>query len=478
MTPLPLSSRRRSAAVWGLLSAISVVWALGLSCNAPRTTTGSDDDDGDGSMPDFAMSMPPKPCEGLACFVANCPPGTETVVSGTVTAPNGTDPIREALVYIPTGGMPDEFPPQVSCEQCNSPVGGKPLALTMTDVDGSFELRRVPATPETPIVIQKGRFRKVVRMNVARCEKQGMTAEMGRLPKTKAEGNLPRMAVATGEWDSIECVLRHVGISDSEFSSPNQAGAVHLYDNESTGGVGAPGQVNVEELLTNSNKMLGYNIIFLNCSDDTNSRQLLKNPQVLKNLLEYVSKGGRLYVTDWSYDFIAQVPEFAPFICFNDDKPCSVTTPHGFNEATGLGRTGTQTNFTADVEQSHPGGKALARWLTYLPEPILGGKVKIDDPVSSYVLIRQMAQDLTKHPSTVWLTADLSGMRRPVSVTFDYPVGPSACGRVLYSSYHTREHSDHTVRFPKYCPSGKPIQQENVLEFLIFELSSCFQPPG
>ena len=92
--------------------------------------------------------MPPKPCEGLACFVANCPPGTETVVSGTVTAPNGTDPIREALVYIPTGGMPDEFPPQVSCEQCNSPFGGKPLALHF--------VQRNRLTLDQPKLVQPG----------------------------------------------------------------------------------------------------------------------------------------------------------------------------------------------------------------------------------------------------------------------------------------------------------------------------------
>jgi hypothetical protein len=224
--------------------------------------------------------------------------------------------------------------------------------------------------------------------------------------------------------------------------------------------------------------MLQYQIIFLNCSDQTYSRALLKDAQVIKNLTDYVTRGGRLYVTDWSYDFIQQVPAFAPFICYNDDKPCTVTTPHGFAEATNGLRTGNQTQFYADVDQTTREGKALAQWLTKLSKPVSGGKVRIDDRVGSYVLVRQMAQDLGKHPSTVWLSADLSGQRRPVSMTFDYPPGPNACGRVLYSSYHTREHDDHMVQFPRYCPTTDMLPQEQVLEFLLFELGACVQPPG
>lgn len=75
--------------------------------------------------------------------ITECPPtGSDTVVYGKVTAPNGVDPIREAIVYVPSSGMPEEFPGEVSCEVCNSPIGGTPVTQAITS-DGTFELRRV-----------------------------------------------------------------------------------------------------------------------------------------------------------------------------------------------------------------------------------------------------------------------------------------------------------------------------------------------
>ena len=464
-------SRRR-----GFVAMVGIAGIALLSCSAPR---GPDPDHDpvaprDLSSVDLALG----PCQGLACFLANCPADSDTTVVGKVTAPNGQDPIRDALVYVPNGGAPEEFPPQVACETCQSPIGDRPVTITSTDVDGTFELRHIPVTADTPIVIQKGRWRKVVHLPIGKCEKQGITAEQGRLPKDHTEGSLPHMAVAVGEWDSIECVLGHIGVAKSEFTAPSGSGAVHLYENEKTGGVGAPGGVSISELLTSLPKMLQYNIIFLNCSDDDNSRALLASAAVKKNITDYVTRGGRMYVTDWSYDFVQQPPEFSPFICFNDGRPCTDTTPHGFHDATGILRVGSETLFYADVDQSTPASRALSAWLTKLPTPIDGAKVRISDPVSSFVLMEQLAQDPVKYPATTWLSADLEKKRRPVTVSFDYPPGANACGRVLFSIYHTREHDDHTVQFPAYCPTSAMLPQEHVLEYLIFELGACVQPPG
>ena len=114
---------------------------------------------------DMAVGKPQ--CVGLGCKIAECPPtGSDTVVYGKVTAPNGVDPIREAIVYVPASGIPEEFPGDVSCEVCNSPIGGTPVTQAITGIDGTFELHRVPVTDGTPIVIQKGRWRKTTRIKV------------------------------------------------------------------------------------------------------------------------------------------------------------------------------------------------------------------------------------------------------------------------------------------------------------------------
>ena len=443
-------------------------------CSSPRGTDSTADPRPDPAGHSTDMSMAPVPCMGLGCKVAVCPPsGSDTIVAGRVTAPNGEDPIRDAIIYVPTSGVAEEFPPQVACEACNNPVGGVPVTTTQSGIDGTFELHRVPVTDDTPIVIQKGRWRKTIHIAVNKCERQDLTADQARLPRDRTEGTLPRMAVAVGDYDSIECVLKNIGVAASEFTSPKDPGAVHLYNNESAG-AGAPGKVNVGVLLRDLPTMLQYNLIFLNCSEPVYSQGLLNDAKVKQNLVDYVARGGRLYATDWSYDFVQQPANFSPYICFEDGQACTITTPHGFHSAPNYG--GSETPFTADVDTSTTGGQDLATWLTKLTPPVLNGKVPITDLLPEWVLMHQTAMDMMKFPSTTWLNGTVKGRKRPLSVTFDYPQG-MACGKVLYSSYHTREHNGQRL-FPSYCESGAMITQEHVLEYLIFELSSCVGPIG
>jgi hypothetical protein len=183
--------------------AVGSVLLLLSTCSAP-SRHGADELD---EPPIVDMSVPRTDaggCVGLGCFVANCPVGQDTTVIGRVTAPNGTDPVREALVYVPSGGSPEEFPPKVACEICNNPIGGKPVTAVTTDVDGTFQLKRVPVTRSTPLVIQKGRWRKVINLNVGRCETQGITAEEGRLPKSRLEGRLHARRIRAHRADAAD----------------------------------------------------------------------------------------------------------------------------------------------------------------------------------------------------------------------------------------------------------------------------------
>src|SRR5262249_212793 len=149
------------------------------------------------------------------------------------------------------------------------------------------------------------------------------------------------------------------------------------------------------------------------------AQSLLSDAAVQKNLRDYVAAGGRLYATDWSYDFIQQVPELSPFICFEDDLDCSVTTPHGFPTAVAHGGAGDP--LTAAVDESPEAGRALAAWLSQLPSPVQPVSVPISDLLPSWVMVRQRALDLANHPSLVWLNAEVKGRRRPLTLQFDYP---------------------------------------------------------
>ena len=62
---------------------------------------------------------------------------------------------------------------------------------------------------------------------------QSPDADQTRLPRKQAEGspadNIPQTAIATGNVDTLECVLRKTGIDDSQFTIPSKKGRVHIY---------------------------------------------------------------------------------------------------------------------------------------------------------------------------------------------------------------------------------------------------------
>lgn len=421
---------------------------------------------------DVSAPPPPPGCQGLACQLPHCPSGQQTVVRGRVTAPNRRDPIDQALVYVPQSGQLTPLPSGLGCELCRDPVAGRAVAAAYSGIDGKFELRGAPAGPLIPLVVQKGRFRRLVQVPITPCQSQDVPLDGSilALPRSRSEGELPKMAVAAGDHDAIECVLRDLGIDAGEFGPSDGPAAVQLYDAQTLGMPTLPGQLAVPALLGDRARLFRYNVVFLNCSGVTYSQTLLKDPVVLGNLRDYVAAGGRLYATDWSYDYIQQVPELAPFLCFEDGQDCAIVTPHAFHAAVAHGGDGDP--LQASVDQSTADGRALAAWLSQLPSPVAADNVPITELLPGWVLLQKTAADASRFPSTVWLTAAAKGRVRPLTVTFDYPP-QQACGRVLFSSAHTRERLPQRL-FPSYCPlSGGPLAQEQILEFLLFHLSSC-----
>jgi len=123
---------------------------------------------------------------GLQCSQVSCPGTATTTVTGRVTAPNGLDPVYDAAVYVPAT-IP-EFPATVQCEVCNEPLGGQPIVSTNTDVNGNFTLTNVPVTTQVPIIIQKGRFRRILHIDINGCMANSAHRRSGAPPQEQERG--------------------------------------------------------------------------------------------------------------------------------------------------------------------------------------------------------------------------------------------------------------------------------------------------
>lgn len=420
-------------------------------------------DGGTGGGPDGNTN-----CVGASCL-NYCPNGTMTTLSGVVTTPNGIDPVPGAIVYVPYGV--NEFPPTVACEVCNQ-ITESAVVATTTAPDGTFTLGPLPTVENPipgdtiPIAVQKGRFRKYTQVPIQNwCQHNvGDNAHFKLPSKSSGHDTIPKIAVATGDYDQMECVLLKLGL---------EVGSFDLYKGDNAFGGGGGGTVgNFDALLMNLNKMKEYNIVFINCTSNV-YEQLLTNPSIRNNILDYVASGGRLYVTDWSYDFIEQIEMFSPLIDFEPGASGAQPEPR---DAAAIGTDGIE----VDATVLDPG---LAQWLQAVEartgEEIIdaSGRVHITHFLSGWVM-QFMVPPNSDTNSKVWLEGQVSGDGvsglRPLTTTFDY----LQCGRVLYSSYHTlgKDFGGFGTTFPGYCPMGQPLSpQERVLEYLILHIADCIK---
>src|SRR5580658_10739274 len=255
-----VASKRRDLWLWTPPAAIFLVLFLVAS---PRAYTQSCSGTGTGG-----------------CVQVSCPNGGTTSISGTVYAPNGTDPLPNILVYIPTASI-TAFTDGVSVtnptlDSAANLVSGDPLVETTTAANGTFTLSNVPPGSSIPLVIQAGRWRReFVIPTVASCSNttlttvtQGGSSSLAgygestsvRFAQTQGEGDIPKMALVTGHADSLECSLRKVGIADSEFtdytvnvsSGGSAPGRVNLFQGTGNSGVSAGTTTHTESTLVGS----------------------------------------------------------------------------------------------------------------------------------------------------------------------------------------------------------------------------------
>ena len=364
----------------------------------------------------------------------SAPTGIGTL-TGTVFAPEGTVPISNALLYL-ADAAPGPQAPALTCDKCVQLTADTPY--TYSKADGTFTL---PVYEEGAkfLVVQKGHFRRVRPINV----KAGIGAipgDMTKLPGAADEANgdeIPRIGVTFGGFDKIELSLMKLGITQFD-----RYGKDPLNDPAEL-----PPEVGEEyDLINSAQKLSQYHIVMLpcatgglNCGAPTDAQK--------GNLQGFVNGGGKLYVTDYSYEFVNQT--WPGFIVWKDQDGNDLTKNSPYGAACQMGA------YTKQGTANDPG---LASWLNAIGETSF-------DLKDSWTIISKTAAlpgtDPDGNPVTItpktWMTSNGTG---PSTVSFE-----NGCGRVLFSTYHAEGDVDDAL-----------LAQEKALLYILLEVGVCVGP--
>ncbi|HMI88029.1 MAG TPA: hypothetical protein VK550_28290 [Polyangiaceae bacterium] len=393
------------------------------------------------------------PCP-LCAQIPQCPDAGTTTITGTVFtgAATSPDPVYKATVFIPNIGVGAKLPPVASgpsCERC-PPLGwDKALASAVTGPDGTFTLQNVPAGTGIPLVVQLGKWRYETTITVLPCTQNILPTGTARLPRTQLEGNIPRTAISTGNVDALECILRKIGVADSEFSNPTGSGRIHFYRNNGARfDATTPAQGTLVDTPAAWDR---YDQVLFPCE----GMQSNETAGALTNFIDYTSKGGRAFTTHFSYTWLYQNGGFATAGTWqvNQQQPPSP--------------------LISNIDTTMPKGQDFATWLGLVgalsnPTP---PQVAINDPRRNLnaVPVGQGGQRwiYTDNPATVQhMVVDT-----PVAATPD-----KLCGRVIYSDFHVANAMNGNLTFPAQCPTNDLTPQEKILEFMLFDLAACIGP--
>lgn len=401
------------------------------------------------------------PCVGLECQQVKCEGGGTTSLSGKVYDPTGTMPLYNAIVYIPNAPV-EPFKDGVVCDQCGV-VSGSPVTSAITDARGAFKLENVPVGVDLPLVVQLGRWRREVKLPAAKkCADTTLDATTTRLPRNKAEGSIPKIAITTGGADSLECFLRRLGIDDEEFTTPESDGRVHLYRGVS--GSSMAGTPNSETLWDDLDELKKYDMVILSCEGDEypngSGGRSRKTTGARENMRDYLDAGGRVFSSHFHYSWFkhgaAPLPMTANWV--NDNAANYV-------------------DGTMLVNTSFPKGQAFSEWLVEVGAS--------DAARPGEVAAKDLRKNVTTVPNDNASSADISRSWLAYNndtkfFSFNTPVGLAAdkqCGRGVYTDIHVSGSIRTNGTFPGVCgdKDKEMTPQEKALLFLLMDLASCIQ---
>ena len=384
-------------------------------------------------------STGPGPCQGLQCQLdkpGECT-GAGTTISGSVFDPAGKVPLYNVLLYVPNTAL-GPISTGASCDRCDSPISGTPVAAALTGADGKFKIMNAPSGTNIPLVIQIGKWRrKIILPTVTKCQDNAFndpnTVRLPRSMSDRAAGDaagdvhMPQIALSTGHSDALDCLLRKIGIADSEFTPDSGTGRVHMY----VGGAGKSGDQgskmlasggDVRRLVRNAVPELRQDGRLRHDHAPVRGRAAREREDAVPRQHEALRRQRRARVRR------------PPALGVDPDGACRPgrRPPTGSASATTCRRPS-----TASVDMSFPKGAALADWLVNNGASTTRGQISlvmgqhsvaaVNAPAARrWIWVPQNTNDSEKRESTQYLT-------------FNTPVESAAanqCGRVVFTDVH------------------------------------------
>jgi len=439
---------------------------------------------------------------GLQCNVS-CSGGGTTTITGKVYDPAARNPLYNVAVYVPGVAditktpllhpLPKGVPTGADACSCSALFQDGAVVSTTTAVDGTFTLTNAPVGNGVPLVLQVGKWRKLLKINVASCQDNAQNDKSLLLPNSvvgaDTDDNMPDIAVSTGSADSLECLMGRIGLpTQAEYTAgAGGTGHVHIFSGGDPSGKGfggggaghpeSPPMTGAPESDTNLwdsvDHLMPYDIVLLSCEGGETYNA---NPA---NLESYLNAGGRAFGSHFHYSWFS-----GPI---GSGQSYSAPSDWGNNLAT-WAADGTSGNGPVDgvvvqtlngSTQPFPKGVALEQWLGVVGALGQNGVTDLS--------IYQPRYNAKVGPSNVHSQPWINSGANTMYFSFDTPVNapnapdggpPSYCGRAVFSDLHVAgDPTTHdTAPPPGGCATGALSPQEKALEFMLFDLSSCVIP--
>lgn len=422
---------------------------------------GEDDTDTD-DLDDVKLDLSGPVCINLECAQVECDdPSETTTLTGTVFDPSGELPLYNVQVYIPNAEV-EPIVDALVCDQCDADLSGSPLVTAVTDTHGRFVLENVPVGQDIPLVMQVGKWRRQVTIPAVEACTQNHVhdVDLTRLPRSRHEGDLPRIALTTGSADPLFCLLRRLGIDDQEFGVMGSDARIHFYEgvtgsnsfDEAFGASPAATFPAAIETLWASG-WESYDLVMLSCEGSTYNTQKDGHREKLRDFLDL---GGRVFATHFHYSWLQ-----------SEDAPMELSSIASF--------TSSLNSFAGpvDIDMTFPQGAALAEWMVHVDGSSPHGQFEVTGG-------RAHTETLDEGLARVWVRRAFDDLARTIYFAFNTPVAApeeEQCGRMVLSDIHVSAGAGRASDpFPSACNDNPLTEQEKALIFMLFDLSACIEP--